>query len=805
MFIDNEQKNNQERFSETPDTFNHGPNKFSTGKIYVYLIYILIFVAVISVFYYFYSINQSRNDENSTQNQQNLGIEPEATSTEYRGFQILVDGNGDVMAIGSSTDLIKAEYLSFGNFYERPKDDFRATISSFELPINVKTDVSNYYEASRKINLDPYIDDLNNYGFAVIDNQFIGEANDFFGMNRLLSQKGFPVIATTDFLFYYFQNTLKQAFKEIEENAFYENVWTINKKLYDDALTRYKLRANEKKMINDPILEAERLETAYLAVVLKLLMPMSSQINENTNLNEKGKFTKQEAEKFVFDIPSFLIDDVATEINLIREAKKESKSPVMLYGRDYKSFLVPADYKNNAKLNNFYLAMKWANSVFPLYYKSETCPNCLLDKDDWTINLIAASYLSKDFSQNQEVKNQWAICYKFISFFSGLRDDLTYLHNNEVMSGLFGENYVIEDIFAADNPKRDENIASVQKKLAEYDFKDIEGGLPRDIGLSVNEENAKYVPYIGMRILQEPYWPNGFIFDELTGEDLSTAMENQSSESSCSEKDAKGNKMVYRCKGTGLDLVNILYEIESPADYFIRNTDYNNYGKKINELKNKIAVFNDFTWNDNIYWASLDLGRKILQYNQNESPTYSRSLKWEQEKNYNSFLGSWVNIHLPADKLEFYGGEEAKGLSAEEPLCNHYNYIEPNLALYKEMLARNVMLIDILSELGVSKEANDAVISLTDFNKYLNEIIKISKKELSNEVINEEDCNNLNLFLKLRFVEKSGEKTYEKKENLLNEKIDGVKLIAVVYEKEGKKILAVGPIFDYRESDKLQY
>ena len=37
------------------------------------------------------------------------------------------------------------------------------------------------------------------------------------------------------------------------------------------------------------------------------------------------------------------------------------------------------------------------NSVFPLYFQGEQCPDCLLDKEDWRISLAAANFLAKDF------------------------------------------------------------------------------------------------------------------------------------------------------------------------------------------------------------------------------------------------------------------------------------------------------------------------------------------------------------------------------------------------------------------------
>ena len=47
---------------------------------------------------------------------------------------------------------LKAEILSFGNFYEKDELTIENKIKKIDLPINIKTDVSNYYDISRKIN-----------------------------------------------------------------------------------------------------------------------------------------------------------------------------------------------------------------------------------------------------------------------------------------------------------------------------------------------------------------------------------------------------------------------------------------------------------------------------------------------------------------------------------------------------------------------------------------------------------------------------------------------------------------------------
>ena len=73
----------------------------------------------------------------------------------------------------TSISNVAVEYLSFADFYKAPDNIIEVKFKDYELPLNVKIDVLNYYDLSRKLNLDSAIDSLNTYGFATIANDRI--------------------------------------------------------------------------------------------------------------------------------------------------------------------------------------------------------------------------------------------------------------------------------------------------------------------------------------------------------------------------------------------------------------------------------------------------------------------------------------------------------------------------------------------------------------------------------------------------------------------------------------------------------
>jgi len=789
MFIDQEWKKQDSENKEAksyPKVRPEEEHKIPYIKIASYLAVGLFVLLALGISFIIYTKPKPNLDLSGSESQDGTSSIPSLPISLDPDIE---NGNGH----GTSTENLKAEEVAFGDYYIPSGQEFVPSSASYQLPMNIKSDVLNYYDTSRKIDLDNYIAELNENGFAVIDNQFSKEANDFFDMYRYLIADELPIVITSDFLFYYYQNELKQVFKEIEKNAFYENIWQINKSLYDIALTRYKRRLSDYGPVNDPVLEGMRLETAYLSVALKLLMPDEDQINFDINFTDENKFNVQEANDFTFDMPESLVTDVTQEAELIRAAKVERKSPILLFDHNYSAYKVPDDYVANAKLNNFYLAINWLSTVFPLNYLDEDCEQCLLDYNDWMINMAAAGFLAKDLSQNQDLKNQWAIIYKFMSFFKGLRQDLTYLNYNSVYEELFGPDYSIEEIYANENSERDKDLKKIQDKISAFKFSDIEGTYDRG--------NLDNKPILGMRLLQEPYWPNNYLFNQLTGTDMILGPADKLRPvTACDQKGGES----YRCLAFGLDIVNLLDPIVSGNEYFKKNTDYTKYPEKINFLRRQFGTFDKYTWNNNVYWKTLDISKKLFTQDSNVWPTYMRSDNWQEKKIYNTVLGGWVNLHLAADQIEnYYESDIQKGFGGVIG-CNELNYIEPYVGFIEELIAKNYMLQETLKVLGVSEKTNAAAIELKELNSDLEKVLAISKKELSNEKLDDDDCKFMSDMAKHYNVHEYGNREFlitmeNSSKNKLTESIKGVKLLLLVYNKDGQNIMAVGPVFNYQE------
>lgn len=767
----------------------------SNKKILIIISIFFLLSLSIAIFIIFYKNNNnsivSDIDNNSPSLDDSSELEGLLDSSRLIGGLPTSDGKIGVTFSGeSSNELI--EYISFLDFYEKIEDKFAINISDYQLPLNIKTDVLNYYDVSRKLSLDKYLANLNSDGFAIMDNPF--PSNNFYNIYDELNSRQIPLFISSDFLIYYYQQTLKKVFKDVEENIFYSNLWEINHFLYDSSRQRYENNLRAKGQVNDRVLEAQRLAAAYFAVSLELLKPDISQIDQSNNIANQAMFTPYEAENYNFSLPDYLKIDVEKELELIRTVNKAAKSPVLLYQRDYQSFVVPEEYKSNVKLNNFYLSTKWLSSEFPLYYQDKNdCPDCELDFDDWRVSMITSSFIAKDIFNSYELKNKWARIYKTLAFFKGLRGDLTYVHYRDALSNIFGDDYEIEKLFADDNPESINNLKKLKSKVLEKEFLAVEGAFDRN--------NIKERKQIGVRMLTDWYWPNDYISKELSYPNVSTYLNEKISKNNITACSEKNNGDKIRCNGFSLDIIALINEKSLIAnDYFAENSFYKGYKEALYFLKTQISKF-DKIWHYNSYWKTLSLMKEYLQVNKNNQPVFARNSNWKT-KDLNTAVGTWINSQLPLEKLSIYKKNQSYSMTSGEKENFDYNYIEPNLNLVNEQLSNVNMIIKMFDLLKISDELRSSKVSLEELKVNLERIKGIMVKELNSDYLNEEELQFISLLvLEFKASQETPKILKISGNNIraVNYDISSSKLIIAITQMNGIKTFAVGPVFSYKE------
>lgn len=758
---------------------------------------LLLLVAVVGGGIYYFN---KRGNENKTEAVNKLPVSDQQNNEALPNNFLPDLSNNPSVNTSSSTD-VKGESVSFGSFYNYDFPEAKYLGAELALPLELKNDVANYYEVSRKINLDKYIQTINRTGFAMIENQFPA-GKDFYTSYASLAERGLPQLLTSDFLIYYQQNKFKEVYDDIKANAFYKDLWQINKAFFDIANARYKQTKLELSEKSSPVLEAQRLETAFFAVTLELLKPQKEQISTQNNFLA-NKFTAKEASDFDFELPKHLEDDVYKEVALIRYGNRLVKSPVMLYDRDYKAFEA-AHGINDAKLRNYFLATKWFNSLFPLQANGPECPTCLLDSHDWLINFITAQYIAEDFTKNQELKNIWAKIYKIDSYFTGIRSELTYLHYAKEIQAIYGNDYDLAEIFSEKNDfsAKLAIAQSIRDKILENNnFESIEGGHDRT--------DAGNLPLLGMKLLQDKFWPDDYIMGRLvtpnTTEYIGQSDLRQSKEKFSNVTACEGKKIgtFVRCQPFGLDVVRFFVPINS--DYYHENTSYLNYSTELNRITDKFQYFTKDTWHSNIYWNLLNtVDLSLAKTERLKGPINTATDDW-QNRIANTALGSWVNLRLPTDKIVGDWQGQKTGALGESGVAEAM--VEPNLRLVNDLLANTRMLEGILHALKIVKDVDYSAKRLAEYSDELSKIKKLIEKELAGEKLTDPDQIFISEILKKR-IEPA--KDYKKTVSLkftkgsISESIEGIRWVVAVYQNGDKKTLVVGPIFNYQEAGKTR-
>jgi len=715
----------------------------------------------------------------------------------------VLPGIGEAQNANSTTSIElaaeQAQKASFGDFYHPTSTLIFVSSTKLFLPLNAKTDVANYYDVNRKISLDSGLNSLGNNGFAVLDNPFPSDADNFFSAYFALDNRQIPTLITSDFLLYYYQNVLKLAYQNLESSVFYDNLWAADQRLYQTAKQRYENYLHSQAKVNDVALEAARLELAYFATALSLLAPNDGQISSASGLSSGAGFSTAEASQYSIQLPAYLQNDVGAEVNLIHAGTGIAKSPVLLYPRDYSVFSVPNSFKNNARLNNFYLASKWLNSVFPLYYRSAACPNCLLDVDDWRINFSAAFLISADLAADHSLQNRWAKIYKLQSFFSGLRGDLNYLYYEQVFNAAFAGKSDITEILQGAPSDNDKNLTSLQDKLAAIDFSALVGGF------SKTATSTK--PLLGFKMLTDFYWPDNYIFGQLTypavGKFLGSFQTGSGIATACRIPALDG---FYRCVGSANDILNLISPISTSSNnYFSGNSYYAGYFNQAEVLQKMLGNFSINSWHTSAYWANLDIAGKFLRAPEIGKVTVMKSLAWKN-KNLNTVLASWANEELPPDIFAPYQAQKSSGFgsASSDNIYPLYGYIEPNLTLDRELIYNTQMIIQMLSLLNVSDGENTVLTDLKAMQKNLSDAGTIIAKELRDQDLSDEDFSFISNFSHAFSVSAAGaKKFYINPQTIggpLSENLSGIKLLVYSFARNGQKFFAVGPIFNWQEN-----
>jgi len=573
-------------------------------------------------------------------------------------------------------------------------------------------------------------------------------------------------------------------------------------------------------------------------------------------------FSETESNQYSFEVPNLVKDLVQKEIELIEEHKGWEYSPLFIYQEDYSQYVPRGHYVKSEKLKNYFKTLMWYGRITaliggsPLLSPGESiCTGGIggiISEYDARIQTLQAFLLTNQFSQSQDLQERWNRIYAITSFLVGFSDDLGPTEYSEVLKKLFKDEVNSQEI--------EENYLELKETILDFPYNPkIYSGLgacellmpcppltEKEIQALKLQAKELLGKTKGFRLMGQRFTLDSWLFSEIvspySGEYVGPKPPLPTEEKPFTftwddiyaeyrkdrpftwvktEVQACPPPAMREVKGfpRGLDLMALLGSerakeiLESSGD-----TQYSDYEKKFTELKKEVDSFSKRNWSKNLYLNWLYVLKSLWDEFGYGYPTFMQTEAW-QDKELNTALASWTELRH--DTLLYvkqsYTMAEMGGIFEPPPVVG---YVEPVPEFYARLLALTKMTNQGFKSLIPQQELEKLMIEagLDRFTEILSKLLDISKKELENISLNDNEYNFIENFGSiseglistvsggevdpevLKTVLVADVHTDGNTEKVLEEGVGYIKTAVIAYKlPEGHILIGIGPTFSYYE------
>jgi len=620
---------------------------------------------------------------------------------------IILTGCKDTSGIGPATmgwplmqtgqDEKQAAKLS--RFYEPVEVAVEAGIPEMPLPA-VKEKIANWDKLEQLFaNSNSYLNGgetlLLHNGFVVLEDRQFDQAGEFY---EFYQQRGLPVLITSDVLLHLYHVQFDTTLKDTEENCLYKDMVRISRRVLEKAQALCGQTDGEQKA-------ACQLLMAYAAVGLKLL----------------GEDVATPAE---------VKDDVEKELTLIEGHEGFAVSPLFGYKEDYSQYVPRGHYTQSDLLKQYFKGLMWYGRMTFLLRGKTAEVEGLIPLAQARVQTKAACLLAgmmqEKLEDGKKVGDLWQRVYAVTAFYVGLADDLTPLDYQDAIRKAAG-NYL--QIATLENEKA---FQAILKELALKPKPRIYGGTGDIPGPPVTIADEKTLLEAlgltqGARLMGQRFVPDSYMMGKLVYPTIG-AYQGQAEAFTMA-----GN---LRAFPRGLDVMAVL--CGTRARHWLKELHddaYAKYEETLTALQHEYAELPQETWRQNMYWAWLDVLKELQSEVPGGYPTFMRGSAWA-DKQLAAALASWAQLRH--DTILYAKQSYTMRATAIRPQGETVpGYVEPVPGFYAKLLAltqmsrKGLQAFDVLSE-----EQRECLEGLEDL---LTRLLAISKKELQNETLSDED------------------------------------------------------------------
>lgn len=683
----------------------------------------------------------------------------------------------------STTNNLEGKELSFGQYYHLEPLDVQPQAIQYDLPLQI-SEISNYDDFISKVELnDSAIEKLQENGFVIIRNPFNPREELITDMYDTLEDEEVPVFISSDSLLHLYHIQFDETLQRIEEKEFYDAIWELDHKLLQKSIEDYETSSGELK-------EAARRNMAYFSVALSLLEPGVDQTlpsDQDSTFksdpwvgDDEEKFSSEEAERYSFEIPKIVKDEVEAELALIKSHEGFALSPTFSYQEDYSQYIPRGHYTRSEKLKNYFRAFMWHGRM------SMLLKGDLIEAKDpeqeARIQTLAASLIASHMEEEVELMDKWERIYSVTAFYVGFSDDLGPYEYIQALNTVMGESKNIEEL----------DVEALTAELATYQSPEIYGGAGKaEIYVADPEELVKALEETkGFRFMGQRFIPDSYMLQNL----VYPAVDDRFMPKSLDVMALLGSERAYEL-------------LEAQGDTAIPG-----YTDQFDMLQDEFNGFNDSDWTKNLYWSWLYSLQPLMKDYGTGYPTFMQTEAW-QDKQLTTCLASWTELRhdtIMYAKPTFAGfmynlnGEE---LEEKEDV----GYVEPVPEVYNRLLSLTRMTNSGLGEMDVLDTYSTN--RLDRLEQILERLVDISEKELQNVELSEEDYDFIESFGEeledvIGNVDEKNQKTTiiadvhtdPNSGNVLEEGVGYVDMIVVAYKvPDGRIILGAGPVMTHYE------
>lgn len=390
------------------------------------------------------------------------------------------------------------------------------------------------------------------------------------------------------------------------------------------------------------------------------------------------------------EVNAEITDIVQYELDHIYQANGIEQSQIAGGYEDYSQYKPRGYYEGDNALEAYFRAMMWYGRIHFKQESEELTRSALLITQ--ALNEDAAAY------------QLWESVYAITSFFAGASDDLGVCEYAPIMKDIYGENPTAKDL-AGDA----DGFSSFYDRTAQLPA-------PQINSIPIRDGENNVIP--GFRFMGQRFTIDASIMQKLIYSNV--------------DANKEGEKRMLP------DVLDVPAALGSDTALQILTesgaADYQGYSENMNKLRESLSAADDALWSASLYAGWLNTLRPLLEEKGEGYPVFMQNREWSK-KDLECFAGSFTELKHDTVLYSKQVMAEMGGGMDEEP--DDRGYVEPEPLVYERFAALSSMTAEGLKAYGMLSSADEENLSL--LTELAEQLLTISKKELSNEALTEEE------------------------------------------------------------------